>query len=56
LIALLYQLASLVVETNSLEEWLRRSFGEMRDFLSESWVYQEILREGQEKGLIESSA
>jgi predicted transposase YdaD len=53
LIALLYHLASLVVETDSLEEWLRRSFGEMRDFLSESWVYQEILREGQEKGLKE---
>ena len=50
LLSLLYLLASFVIDEEATMQWLKRRFFEMHNELSETWVYQEILHEGVEKG------
>lgn len=49
LLSLLYLLASFVIEKEPVMQWLKRRFFEMHNELRETWVYQEILQEGQQK-------
>lgn len=51
LLSLTRVIAGLVMKLPTQQEMLRRMFAMYRDTLEDSWVYQEILREGQEKGL-----
>jgi predicted transposase YdaD len=44
-------IAGLVWKDKPEHEWLRRRFAMYEDILEESWVYQEILRKGLDKGL-----
>ena len=46
-------IAGMDMKQPAQQEMLRRMFAMYRDVLEESWVYQEILREGREKGLTE---
>ena len=48
-----YMLITLVFGKKSQEdrEWLQRRWNIMSDILRDTWVYQEILKEGQEKGI-----
>src|SRR5579883_33328 len=43
--------AGLVLKDVHDQEWLKRRFAMHKDILEESWVYQEIVREGLEKGM-----
>jgi len=51
LLSLTRVIAGLVMKQPTQQEMLRRMFAMYKDILEDSWVYQEILREGQEKGL-----
>ena len=53
LLSLSRLIAGMVMKQPAQQEMLRRMFAMYRDVLEESWVYQEILREGHEKGLTE---
>lgn len=53
LLSLSRLIAGMVMKQPMQQEMLRRMFAMYRDILEESWVYQEILREGREKGLTE---
>jgi predicted transposase YdaD len=44
-------IAGLVWKDKSEQEWLRRRFAMYEDILEDSWVYQEILHKGMDKGL-----
>jgi predicted transposase YdaD len=48
LLSLLYLLASFVIDKEDVLQWLKWRFFEMHNELRETWVYQEILREGRE--------
>src|SRR5437660_5421748 len=43
--------AGLVFKGDHDQEWLKWRFAMHKDILEESWVYQEIVREGLEKGV-----
>jgi predicted transposase YdaD len=45
------EFASLVFSEESDREWLKRRFSVFNDILRETWVFQEIMQEGEEKGL-----
>jgi predicted transposase YdaD len=51
LLALGQLFAGLVFKDEADREWLKRRFAVYKDVLEESWVYQEILEKGVEKGL-----
>lgn len=51
LLALGQMFAGLVFKDEADREWLKRRFAVYKDILEESWVYQEILEKGVEKGL-----
>ncbi len=53
LLSLSRLIAGMVMKQPAQQEMLRRMFAMYRDILEESWAYQEILREGHEKGLTE---
>jgi predicted transposase YdaD len=50
LLSLIRLIAGLVMKQPAQQEMLRRLFAMHRDILEDSWVYQEILKEGLEKG------
>jgi predicted transposase YdaD len=50
LLSLTRLIAGLVMKQPMQQDMLRRMFAMYRDIIEESWVYQEILREGMEKG------
>jgi predicted transposase YdaD len=53
LLELGYNFAGLVFTTGDERDWLARRFKMYRDKLEKSWVYQDILKEGLEKGIKE---
>jgi predicted transposase YdaD len=50
LLSLTRLIAGLVMKQPAQQDMLRRMFAMYRDIIEESWVYQEILKEGLEKG------
>jgi hypothetical protein len=50
LLALGYAFASLVFTAKGESEWLKERFFTVQDILGESWVFQELIKEGLEKG------
>ena len=50
LISLTYIFATLAFENQGDLTWLKRRINQMQDFLQESWLYQEIMQKGFEKG------
>lgn len=53
LLVLTFGLASLILITEADQQWLVRRIREMYDFLYDTPVYQDIMRQGREKGLLE---
>lgn len=53
LLVLTFGLASLILITEADQQWLIRRIEEMHDFLYDTPVYQHIMRQGREKGLLE---
>ena len=53
LLVLTFGLASLILITEADQQWLIRRIGAMYDFLYDTPVYQDIMRQGREKGLLE---
>ncbi len=53
LLVLTFGLASLILITEADQQSLVRRIGEMYDFLYDTPVYQDIMRQGREKGLLE---
>jgi predicted transposase YdaD len=53
LISLTKLLAGLVMKGQSQQELLERMFAMYKDILEESWVYQELIQRGMEKGLVQ---
>jgi predicted transposase YdaD len=51
LISLTYIFATLAFENQGDLTWLKRRINQMQDFLQESWLYQEIMQEGFDKGI-----
>ncbi len=51
LLVFIFEFASLVFHEASDREWLKRRFSVFNDILRETWVFQEIMQEGEEKGL-----
>lgn len=50
LLVLTYGIASLAFESEGDRAWLRRRFSMLKDILSESWAFQEIMQEGWDQG------
>ena len=51
LISLTYIFATLAFENQGDLTWLKRRINQMQDFLQESWLYQEIMQKGFDKGI-----
>jgi len=51
LLVFTFEFASLVFNEESDRQWLKRRFSVFNDILRETWVFQEIMQEGEEKGL-----
>ena len=51
LLVFAFEFASLVFTEEPDRQWLRRRFSVFNDILRETWVFQEIMQEGEEKGL-----
>jgi predicted transposase YdaD len=51
LISLTYIFATLAFENQGDLAWLKRRINTMQDFLQESWLYQEIMQKGFDKGI-----
>jgi predicted transposase YdaD len=50
LLAVSYPLGGLVFDKEPEREWFKRRFKMLQDVLKDSWVYQELIEEGLEKG------
>src|SRR5438270_380807 len=50
LLAIAYPLGGLVFDKEPEREWFKRRFKMLQDVLKDSWVYQELIEEGLEKG------
>jgi predicted transposase YdaD len=48
-----FVLSALVMTEADQKSWLKRKFWDMNKELQESWIYQLILKEGHEKGVLE---
>ena len=51
LISLTYIIAALAFEKQDDLTWLKRRINKMQDFLEESWLFQEIMQKGYDKGV-----
>jgi len=51
LLVFTFEFASLVFNEEPDRQWLKRRFSVFNDILRETWVFQEIMQEGEEKGL-----
>ena len=51
LYAMVYSLAALAFRKTEDRAWLKRRFSMLKDILEESWAYQEMMEEAQEKGM-----
>lgn len=51
LLVFTFEFASLVFTEEPDRHWLKRRFSVFNDILRETWVFQEIMQEGEEKGL-----
>jgi len=51
LISLTYIFAALAFEKQDDLAWLKRRINKMQDFLEESWLFQEIMQKGFDKGI-----
>src|SRR5262249_1123435 len=46
-----YAFSSLVFTADGDKEWLKASFFMLHDILKETWVFQEVMKEGREEGM-----
>ncbi|MDQ2713287.1 MAG: hypothetical protein M3Z08_00060 [Chloroflexota bacterium] len=54
MLSLSYLFSALTWTWEEERKWIQRRFAMLRDELQESWAYQEILQEGEQKGMIKA--
>jgi hypothetical protein len=50
-LALAFSLASMILMSESDQQWLEGEVAMLEDILRDTWFYQKILKEGEEKGM-----